>query len=596
MMHNTMHRPTRSANSLHDITNHRYVSKPGNKRALLDKTDVLVIAKQKRDQIQVEKTTQSLKVSIRSLDRELDKLQNRYIPDIVYNMSKRESMLRSTNSNCKHNIQKIKQCEETIQSSDASLQIECETMTRRFEEQLDKIRLEHEQEMNSLKLAKEEEIKALEKIPPKEELLKDIQSLNDQLKDLDDQLNRLKLSNDLIVTQYDEKLDSEFGVLRTSKTNTLRDIEKKGSEGEAHLTELKTEIENTQYSITMTKEENACTIEQCDILQESINKIEKSSVLPEKKLKLLCERFTEVKQEHDVLAEVKKLDEEEYSLRVQKLNNDIEKKLLLQNSIDEVKGNARIFCLTDLGINNNINNSTCPFKVNSTTNVMTDLALDDPKDYKMSRFISCRPNDSKTELFNNLKVYSDMCLKSSQNFNITSISPHPIENLHYDTLSFIAKEYLDTYEIQYQVISLYDEKFSKESPFTIREDKSIILDRTPLFLNNHIPKETSDDINELTQVKILKVQFKEKNSTNDFVDFYSVAIENVKSMNLFYRFLSKEQAWRDNQIGLILLKLLNYTKSCFVFNVHETSTPDENRLSLKISEHVQKIRNPPKNA
>ena len=594
MLRNNTSRPSRSANSLHDITNHRYVSKPGNKRALLDKTDVLAIAKQKRDQLQAERTVQSLKVSIAGLDRELDKLQNRHIPDIAYNISKRESMFKTVDTNYNRNIQKIKQCEENIQNGEASFQIECETMTRQFEEELNNMILRHEDEMGVLRKKKDDEITELENIPPKEELLRDIKNLNEQLIDLDEQLQRLKLGNDLNVTAYDEKLDSEFEQLRTSKTNLLKELEEKSAKDQSHLNQLNTEIEDTQYNISMTTEETRCTNEQCDILQESINKIEKSSILPEKKLKLLCEKFEEVQQECEVLTEVKQLDEEEYTLRVQKLNDDMDKKRLLLNMIDEVKGSARIFCLTDISSDNNMTSQTSVFKPYPSSNKIVDVSCNDNKEYGMSRLIYSPPNTSINELFRNFKVYADMCLKSKQTFNLISISPQPIEDLQFNILSFFAEEYLDTYEIQYQIISLYDDKFSDDSPFTILEDNAIILDRTPLFLNGHIPKQSTEKNDDLTQVKILKIQCKRKDETSDPIDFYSLIIDNVKSMKLLHSFLSKEKAWRDNQIGLIILKLLNYTKSCFVFNINDESSENDNRLSLEISELVQKIRNPPK--
>lgn len=570
---------------LHDITNNIQTSSSGKRRKLLNNIDVARIATRQRRQFQDLKDTKDLKANIIKIDRNIEKYQNRLIPEIKYNISKRLSMInRISNRSNDHSIT-IEQVEIDIKQLQTNMEIEIEKIKKDFQNQLMQKKEQHIKNMESLKVKKETEINDLNKIPPKEELLKDIHTYEEQLEKLEQKLKELERSNEMFSTGLDEKLDDEFQLLRDNNTKKLNDSKKETEETQWKLDEITFKIQDSNFNISVLETDIEKIVNENKILQDDINSIEKSSMLPEQKLKLLSKQAEETGQEHTVLLELEKLENENLEVHYVLLDKEIRKRKILQNTIDELNGHIRIFGL--------IGENGSQLNYNLEHNSINDPNEKDNKPLYFNRLFQ-KPDYNVDKILNSeIKIYSTSCLQNHEDYNIFHISPRPNNDLQIMVLEFLAKNYLDEYNVKFQNLSLYNEKFTNDSPFSIREDNTILLDRTPIQLTD-VPSTLGDDIRDdgLVQLKVLKVQLSEKEDSTGPIDFYFLQINNVQSMELLQRFLNKEEAWNKTQIGLFILKILNYTKSCFVFDLESNDTNDVRKLMLPISKCISKIKNP----
>lgn len=585
--------PTRVTNSLHDITNNRYVYNSLNKKNFLNKSAVTEIARKKREQIEALKNSKNLQSSISGIDRRIDKLHNRKIPEIIYNISKRETMIRKTTKQLQNYNIVLGNSDNDIQKLEEKFNLEYNDLIIQFENEVNSIELQFAKNLKQLSNEKEKQIEELEKIKPKDELLKEIDQFNNALVSLDEKLHTLKISNEMFITEYDEKLDRNFQLIRKEKVTSIEKLRREIKEKQYKKQNLYDMIQTAEYNITLLKEDIKSINDQNLILQDNINNIERSSTLPEQKLKSLVNKLHEASQEYDVVLEMKKLEEENLSVYLMRLKEEAEGRKLLQNSIDELKGHIRSF-----GYKYNDSDPSAQkenllvFDFDNDT--ISDFASEENKLFSFNKLFSSSDLTIECLLDEEFKIYNNMCLKDGDNFNLFTISSKPLHMFQDKVLKYISGNYLDKYEVKFQNLSLYDEKYGLDSPFKISEDNLISLDRTPITLTN-VPYTIDESrYDELTQIKILKVQFQEKDCSTKSIDFYLIQIDNLNTLNLLYDFFKKKRLWNESQIGLFILKLLNYTKSCFLFNFDTEDENHRNRTMLNISEIISKIRNPPK--
>ncbi|SMN21562.1 similar to Saccharomyces cerevisiae YPL253C VIK1 Protein that forms a complex with Kar3p at the spindle pole body [Maudiozyma saulgeensis] len=570
---------------LHDITNNIQISRSGKKRRLLNNVDVARIANRQRKQFQDLKDTKELNANIIKIDRNIEKYQNRLIPEIQYNISKRQSMINKILNKANDNSMTIEQTGLDIKKLQTDIEIEIDQINKKFQDQLIEKNEQHIKDMESLRIIKEKEINDLNKIPPKEKLLKDIDDFEVQLQNLEQKLNALEKSNEMFSTELDERLDTEFQLLRDTKNKKLDESKKETEEIQWKLDEIKFKIQDSNFNTSVLETDIEKLNKENRILQDDINSIEKSSILPEQKLKLLNKEADEINQEYNVLLELEKLENENLDVHYDILNKDIQKRKMLQNRIDELNGHIRIFGL--------IEENESQLNYDLEHNSICELNEKDNKKFNFNRLYQ-KPNyDFDKLLSSDIKIYSNMCLQNQEDYNLFHVSPNANTDLQLTVLKFIAENYLEKYNVMFQNLSLYNEKFTNDSPFSIRENNTILLDRTPVQLID-TPSTLGEDMNDdgLIQLKVLKIQLSEKDHTERSMDFYFLQINNMQSMELLQRFLNKEEPWNTTQIGLFILKILNYTKSCFVFDLEANSAENVKTFMLPISKCISKIKNP----
>lgn len=586
------YRPTaRYSTQLHDITNSRdmkLVQKGQKRRKLLNENDVATIAHRQRQQFQTARDTNELQTNIEKLDTQIEKLRKRLIPEIQYNIGKRQSMINRSLSKSENYHDTIQKIDVTINQTKIDLNIELEQMVKTLQTKIDDTVTSHNYNMIKFNETKSIELEELNKIPPKKELLKEIEILERDLKTLNNEIKNLEMSNEMFATELDEKLDSEFQLLREQKITKLETSKKETEQKQWNLDEIKFKVQDSQLNITEMTQEIERLTEENNILQQDINSIEKSSILPEQQLKQLVKNLEELNQEHNVLLEMENLENENLEIHYDIFNKDIEKRKKLQNTIDELNGHIRTFALIGEKENGILNDPN--YKVND--NLIYNIAKDTSKPFTFNRLFQNENDNMGIILQSDIKIYCDMCLNNKEDFNIFNISSDSTPDSQVNILKFFSTNYQEKYDISFQNLSLYNEKFDDDSPFSVKNN-SITLDRTPVQLKDDIPtnlEEISDK--ELIQLKILKIMLCGKNDKDNQIDFYFLQIDNIDTMKLLQRFLTKQDPWNKTQIGLFILKILNYTKSCFISDLSQYLQAEATELMLQISKNISKIRNP----
>ena len=566
----------------------KLVQKGGKRRKLLNENDVATISNRQRQQFQTIRDTNELQTNIEKLNTQIEKLQNRLIPQIQYNIGKRQSMINRSLSKSENYHDTMEKIDMTIKQTKIDLSIELEQMVKTLQMKIDDNIASHNNNMIKYNELKTIELEELNKIPPKKELLKEIDALEKDLQTLNVEIKNLEMSNEMFATELDEKLDKEFQLLREQKLAKLETSKKETEKKQWNLDEIKFKIQDSQFNITEMTQEIERLTEENNILQQDINSIEKSSILPEQQLKQLINNLEELNQEQVVLLEMEKLENENLDIHYDILNKDVEKRKKLQNTIDELNGHIRTFAIIGEKENGIMNNPH--YKVND--DLIYNVTKDISKPFTFNRLFQQNNDNIENILQSDIKIYCDMCLNNQEDFNVFNISSESSQEFQTKFLKFFWTNYREKFDITYQNLSLYNEKFTDDSPFSVKNN-TITLDRTPVQLKDDIPTNLGEiNDKELIQLKILKIKLCDKNDKDIQTDFYLLQIDNLDTMKLLERFLTKQDPWNKTQIGLFILKILNYTKSCFIFDLNQHLQEEYTESMLHISKNISKIRNP----
>ncbi|CCD25437.1 Vik1p NDAI_0F01180 [Naumovozyma dairenensis CBS 421] len=380
---------------------------------------------------------------------EILKLKTKILPDLKYQISKRKGMktkILNDISNLNDSLLSRDQIITDLTSMEPSI---ISQLQSQFQQEISNLKKIHDEKFNTRSMVLQLELNQLEKMKPKEELLKEIAHLDEKLIQLQDQIIGLTMENENKCNQYNSTLQKNFNKFKL-ENNSIDDIMVK----QRNLTAQKSTLLNHESKLLNEIQLNETEINQYKlqimVIEDDLKRInEKSKPLKDSlnnKLSYLHELQTQI-DKLQTIATNKEL----------KFNNDFNlmelqslRRKKLENSIDELKGFIRTFAYIDSSASASTSaSSSVPSPSHWKIDYHDNLVHNDLENisYPFTRLIlphnmaTTNINDNnndncieKTFIQNEFQIFIDMCLNQLENFNLFSISINPWTRLRDNVL------------------------------------------------------------------------------------------------------------------------------------------------------------------
>lgn len=570
--------PPNFYDTLHDITNtdqhnHQKIVnnlKPSQLRQQpvkhLTKSEIASIAAKKRDEVAQLKSRQRLLDTLRELDIKIDEIQRRDIPEIIYDIKKRRKMIESTLGTQNSLISDLAAAKLEYEDIGVKLEAEREALRVSLKMEAKETSNRLETELQSVATQRQEELAELDKIQPKGEVLSQIVDLKKQLKQLEHELELLRVSNEKNISEREAELNASLDLVKSDKLVEQSGLVEGFNRAKLKKSKLSQEVDNTISKITELRETQSELQEQISGVEGKVLENENAKRHPEKRYKELVENLNSIEYKLANIREEETVQREKLSIQRKRLEEETMKRLRMENYIDNLRAHARVFGYIPNTIDQ-VLESFLEFRAQDGTLKKTDVG----RLFELNRLISFDEVKWWSSVWSpamRYKVYIDSCLQKGEDFNMFTVSTEQWSwNPQTTFLEYFRKNYLNRYSIKIQKIVLSpgnSAKVNLSDNGTIQMDTKEFSSESDFldgFSNEEIPEEGSP------YIKVLKFHFKENSSISDkSVQFYFVQLENNETVSLLRNILWGKYPWDVNKLGIFIHTLLRFTHSCFLFN------------------------------
>lgn len=622
--------------------NHSLSSKKKNV-TYLTKEVVNQIARDIRMKKEISKETNKLKKEISKVESEIVRYQTRYVPDIKYEISKRQVMCKKLQNQYDSFQKEIDDIDKQIDNIETTKKNVEKELLLKYEDLETNQSIEYENKLNELKISFENDIKNLDNLSPAEPLEKEINDLRDKLLDYLEQSDSIKLSNKQRLKDKENVIKQGFEEFKVLKENEfdnfikqseilINDISHQNNQKDElnnMICKLNENLQNIQSKLNDIENELLEINNQYDTLHETERTIKNTFDLAYKDLQTIQERA--------------RLQDEKYNDYYNKMELELTKRKKLENSIDEMKGLIRCFLYTEdsnlpgftidyldnvvlLESSKNIDSNN----INNNNKNSCEDSVDEIKDeeiYLFSRIIPSNALSVPQLIFREYKPYHDMCISGKHNFTLFSISIEPWSDFQAQFIEFLIHEYSGNYEINFQNVFLSDNNISKDllavkdednlstttsSCINIKFDNenNLLLNTISSPLTEHVSnkrnKLISINYDSTNGINMYKFQFKKRklyckdSNESDVINFYLIQFEDINFINKLSNYMLSRKSNQPSHVGYMINRLMKNLKSCFLFNLSSISTDpnDGKQIShndiqtlLEIGTNIGKIPN-----
>ncbi|EDO19495.1 hypothetical protein Kpol_1018p23 [Vanderwaltozyma polyspora DSM 70294] len=568
--------------------------------------DANVIEEVKKRERKILKDINRFINAIAEIEKETVQIKERQLPDIQYQISKKKTMCNELEKEILQLTSQLdlKEGECELQRKNEELSIS--NLQFKYSVEVQELENELEEKLNKEKLNWERQVLELENMEPSEKIAQEIKDLKDELVQVNAEWKKVQLDNETQRKKYESKLAEEFVTFKKQKEEPMISLLKEQKELEAKKENLKKENENLEDEINN-------KVQMCIDIEKEIESLNQNFASLENKLSPLNNDYEKVSKEFETAeknlksVQAKALEKEIlYNEEFDKMEQEQIRRRKLENSIDELKGSIRCFAY--------LSESTLTesYKIDYSKKTIESVDLDSKnnavaKSYSFTRLIPSTLLSEDDLLFQEYQCYHDMCLENKSNFNLISVGTFPWANLVTALTKFLFPKYLHDYNISLQHVFLSEDVPSQdlllsssdnsdnEIKLKIEED-SIELDSRIINITSGVEDLPSTFFEKRVQlpsgITILKLTFTPKNTDLDenIVNYYFVEIYDGNTISTLNKAVTYGES-EKTPITLILKKLLSDTKSCFVFNLNDTT--NNNKL-LDVSQKIMKLKNPKK--
>ena len=557
------HTPQKTANNLKPSQLRQQQQQP---LKHLTKSEIAAIAAKKRDEVAQLKSRQRLLDTLKELDIKIDEIQRRDIPGIIYDIRKRRKMIKSTLMTHDSLLSDLTATKLEYEGIGVKLEAEREELRVNLEMEAKKTSSRLETELRSVAAQRQEELAELDKIQPKGEVLSQIVDLKKQLKQLEHELELLRVSNEKIISEREVQLNVSLDLVKSDKLVEQSGLVEGFNKAKLKKSKLSGEVDSTTSKIDELHEIQSELQAQISGVEGKVLENENAKRYPERRYKELVESLNSIEHKLANIKEEEPVKREKLSIQRKRLEEETMKRLRMENYIDNLRAHARVFGYIP-NTTDQVLESFLEFRAQDGTLKKTDVG----RLFELNRLISLDELKWWSNAWSpamRYKVYIDSCLQKGEDFNMFTVSTERWSwNPQTTFLEYFRKNYLNRYSIKIQKIVLSpgdSAKVNLSDNGTIQMDaeefssEDDFLDR---FATGEIPEEGSP------YIKVLKFHFKENSSTNDrSVQFYFVQLENNETVSLLRNILWGKYPWDINKLGIFVHTLLRFTHSCFLFN------------------------------
>lgn len=580
----------------------------------LSKEMVNQIARDIRIKKDISKETHNLKKEISKIDSEIVRYQTRYVPDIKYEISKRQVMCKKLQNQYDSFQKEIDAIDEQIGNIETTKKNVEKELLSKYEDLETKQSIDYEHKINQLKISFENDIEKLNNLSPDGPLEKEINDLRDKLLDYLEQSDSIKLSNKQKLKDEENIIKQKFEDFKLLKENELEHFIKQSDVLVNDISCQNNQRDKLNDVISSLNENFQSIQSKLDDIENELLEINNQYDTLHESERTLEDRFNLAYYNLQTTQKKARLQDEKYNDYYNKMELELTKRKKLENSIDELKGLIRCFLYTEdsnlLGFTidylDNVvlleNSKHIDSNNNNNNKSNYEEPIDEIKDeeiYLFSRIIPSNALSVPQLIFREYKPYHDMCISGKQNFTLFSISIEPWLEFQTQFIEFLIHEYSKDYEINFQNVFLSDDNISKDllavkdeetasttttSCINIKFDNenNLLLNTISSPLTEHVfnrkNKQISINYDSTNGINMYKFQFKKRelypNDSNEFdvINFYLVQFENINFINKLSNYMLSRKSIQPSHVGYMINRLMKNLKSCFLFNLSSTCT------------------------
>lgn len=596
----------------------------------LSKQVVNKMAQEIRLKKEISREMAKIKKEISQTDSETVRYQTRYVPDIKYEISKRQVMckkLQNQQDSFEKNVEDIDSQIESVEVYKQTVEVELTSKYVSIEATKTK---ECEETIAGIKEKYEDELKELENLAPKDELEVEINTLRERMLDYLEQCDDLKVSNEKQLKNKEIQIKSQFEDFKTTKENELNMVLVKGKElleNKPNQINEKNKINDQILELDTNLKDIQTTLTN---LQNELDSINRDYTDIQAQSESIDTVIIDATKELEKIQEEARLHDNKYNEYYNTMEAELTRRKKLENSIDEVKGLIRCFLYTEdsnlpgftIDYFDNVALFETPQNENDDSSKNEEINEDDI--YPFSRIIPSNALSVPQLIFREYKPYHDMCINSNQNFTLFSVSHKPWLEFQTQFVEFLLHEYSQQFNINFQNVYLSDGKLSKDllaskandinvpAPSTcisikFDSENNLMLDSTTITLMEYISNRRNGqnvpDYDSTSGINLFKFQFIKKTSspnkpnTNKVINFYLIQFESLHFLTKLSSYLTAMKPNEPNHVGYVINKLMNNLKTCFLFNLSSNVQENENndtnivQNTLKIGTNIGRIPN-----
>lgn len=596
----------------------------------LSKQVVNKMAQEIRLKKEISREVARIKKEISKTDSETVRYQTRYVPDIKYEISKRQVMckkLQNQQDSFEKNLEVIDGQIVTVEAYKQTVEEELASKYVSIEANKTK---ECEETTADIKDKYEDELRELENLAPKDELEVEINTLRERMLDYLEQCDDLKIFNEKQLKNKEIEIKEQFEEFKTTKQNEMDTVLAKGREileNKSNQIDEKNKLNDQILELDANLKDIQSTL---TTLQNELDTINKDYADIQNKSQSIDSVIIQATKDLDKIQEEARLHDTKYNEYYNTMETELTRRKKLENSIDEVKGLIRCFLYTEdsnlPGFTVDYFDNVALFETpqNENEDSSKNEEINDDDIYPFSRIIPSNALSVPQLIFREYKPYHDMCINNNQNFTLFSVSHKPWLEFQTQFVEFLLHEYSQQFNINFQNVYLSDGKLSKDllaskendinTPATsacisikFDSENNLMLDSTTITLTEYISNRRNgqniSDYDSTSGINLFKFQFIKKAlssnepSTNEVINFYLVQFESLHFLTKLSSYLSDVKPTEPNHVGYVINKLMNNLKSCFLFNLsaniqeNEDNSTDIVQKTLKIGTDIGRIPN-----
>lgn len=604
---------------MYDITNisesslkHR-VTKPSIKKNVkyLSQKTVNMMAVDIRLKKEITKTMNKLKKNSAEMDSEIVRYQTRHIPDAKYQLSKRKNMCKKLETMNEEFLNNMNILEDQLNDIKENKRIMEYELNNKFDREINDCENEYKSTLYETIDKYEVELTELDRMPPKDQLEKEINDARQKIIDLLEEIDNIKLNNEENVKMEKDQLKLEFQKLQNDSLQLLDELK---DQSEKYIVEKDQVLKEQKVLVESIEKLN----QMFNIEQDSLNSLQVESD------ELNITNTTLLNRNNEMLQEVQNQEIEltliqanavendnKYNDEYNKMETELARRKKLENSIDELKGLIRCFAYMD---------ST---KFNSfTIDYLENVVIDERDDiYPFNRIVPSNALSIPQLIFREYKAYHDLCLNENNDFSLFTVSNTDWSEFKTQFIEFLSHEFSNDYDITSQNVFLSDEKMSKDliklklseknnidnipidnvdnaennsSCINIKfEGNNLIMNTKAISIENYKSnlEENRIDYDSNHGINLFKFQFKRRNDQNCSINFHLINFENLELLYDIRQYFNVYKPKNStSHVGHVINRLINQIKSCFIFNFDSLNFDNAENGNTRSSEEIDEIK------
>ncbi|CCF58694.1 hypothetical protein KAFR_0F00970 [Kazachstania africana CBS 2517] len=499
--------------------------------------------------------------------------QTKLIPDLNYAIKKKEYVLSKVISDIRKLDDDILRYEEQIEKHSDKCILDYKRLNAAFDDEIKKSEDQFKELIADLRLQKNKEIDELEKLEPREQLIREIDVLKSNMLKLETKSIKLENSNNKKCSEEEWSLLSSLEGFQQRKNKILDGKRKINEKLKKERMKLARRMEIREKDLSQLTSNIGSLEETVRGLQEQINMLDELSAPKRKKLLEYEDVLAVEQKEKSSLLESAYNYEQSITISQEKLKYERLQRKRLECSIDDFEGPVRTFfyfepSLAGYNVRADFGDYTITTKGNET--------------YALSRILTSETDTIEDILSQDYKLFHDKCLQTHEDFSFITISTQPWVELRKKFLNFISITYGEIFEIETIQHSVELSNRPDDNPFIDSENSASISSNE--LRNVGIKKIDESSETPLSGLDIFEINFR-SGDDNNIVKEYFFQVQDTATIEGLQKLVSERKPSKQSEYVTFINKLLKSTKSLFIFNVEHSNLQMMLQLSKSLREN-----------